>query len=64
MAYHLLLIIAKGNVNNVSFRLDNSCIAKMANYFNINIYINRCTTDEMMWTEWKEIAFQNCLLDK
>ena len=59
MAHHLLLIIAKGTVNIVSSRLDNSCIAKMANYFSINKYINRCTTDEMMWSEWKEMAFQN-----
>jgi len=64
MAHHLLLIRAKGNVNNVSSRLDNSYIAKMANYFIINKYINRCTTDEMMWMEWKESAFQNSLLDK
>ena len=35
----------------------------MANYFSINKYINRCTTVKMMWMEWKEIAFQNRLLD-
>jgi hypothetical protein len=59
MAHHLVLIIAKGTVNDVSSRLDNCCIAKMANYLSINKYINRCTTDEIMWMEWKEIAFQN-----
>lgn len=59
MAHDLLLITAKGTVNSVSSRLDNSCIPKMANYFSINRYKNRCTSDKMMWMEWKEIAFLN-----